>query len=553
MRKAISRAGTVFVLGCAMTSFVGCGGESKKPKPEDEAGVGKDADVEDGERPSGDAATSTDPDAGQSMMGGNGDGGGGNGDGGMNDATVGSDGSMMTAGDGQVEAGGVPVKTTLRQVGRFGGDLRIDVEGMAFGSSATSLRVQLFYSDGKAVPLSDLDGDGKPDVGAVEFPLSAAIPTAGGKAFVLLSGVMAANPETARVEVTWVDNKGVGSNTGAATLGVQPVKNVNELCDATYLEDRCADGYGCKGTNPTVCKAGEAPTIATQSGYFADELGARVLVIAQDPDDDVSSYVLRFLDGSNNPVNVIDNDGNGTPEASTIENEIKAIGQGGSVFFATSLSENAASLSAKVEVTVKDRGGLTSPAKVLTKVAAPVRNRGQSCDTRQFDRCAASNVCSATGTATTGTCAATDAARTAACKAALVLAPVDGMASVRGTIGNPSLWDVPTGGCSVNDPVNRPEALVKFTLAQKANKVTLSTNYPYTSFDTTLYLLSSCSAAPLVAWCNDDRPLSIPPEPHTERAALVLTNLAAGEYFLVVDSFPSQLTGTGFQVSLLIE
>ncbi|MFM2077752.1 MAG: hypothetical protein RJA49_1642 [Actinomycetota bacterium] len=545
------------MLGCALTSVVGCGGSSggKKPKPGDEAGVGDDEDMSGNDAgASKDASNSTDPDAGGTGgTGGGPDGGGGTTGGGMSDAMVtGPDGSVIT-GDAQVDGGGsLPVRTTLRQVGRFGGDVRIDVDGMAFGSSATALRLQLFASDGTPVPLADLDGDGKPDVGTVEYPLSSPITTAGGKAFVLLTGAMASHPEIARVDVTWVDNKGVGSNTGSANLVAQPVKNTNELCDVMYLDDRCDEGLGCKGTLPTVCKQGEAPSIGT-AGYFSDELGARVLVVAQDPDDDVLSYVLRFLDAGGSPVNVIDNDGNGIPEASSLENQIAAIGQGGSVFFSISISENAASLAAKVELTVTDRGGRMSPAKVLTKAAAPLRNRGQSCDTRQFDRCAASNVCSATGTSTAGTCVATDTARTAACKAALVLTPVDGMASVRGTIGTPSLWDVPTGGCSVNDPVNRPEALVKFTLAQKATRVTLSTNHAYTSFDTTLYVLSSCSAAPTVAWCDDDRPTGITPEPHTERAALTLMNLPAGEYFVVVDSFPSQLTGTGFQLSLLIE
>jgi hypothetical protein len=226
---------------------------------------------------------------------------------------------------------------------------------------------------------------------------------------------------------------------------------------------------------------------------------------------------------------------------------------GGTVFISTTLSENAASLAPKVEITLKDRGSRTSPPRVLTKAAAPERARGQSCDVRLFDRCATANVCSASPGATTGTCVAVDTARTNACKAALVLQPKDGMATVRGTIASPSLWDVPTGGCSVNDPTNRPEALVKFTLAQKATRVTLSTNHAYTSCDTTLYLLSSCSATPLLAWCDDDRPSGIPPEPHTERAALVLSNLPAGEYFVVVDSFPSMLTGITFELSLLIE
>jgi hypothetical protein len=527
------------VFGCAVASFVACGDDAK-PKPTADAGAEEDGGGESDQTDDGSDGSTSSKD------------GGGAGGGGSDGGVTASDGSVAADGSDGMVITSLPVTTTLRQVGRFGGDLRIDVEGKALNTSATSLRIQLFTDSSEAVPLADIDGDGQPDVGAVEYPLSTPITTAGGKAFVLLPGVMNAHKTVARIDVTWVDNTGVATNMGSADLVPQPVKNENELCDPAYLDDRCADGLGCKGTLPTICMQGEAPDFQ-QAAYLDDSLGARVLVVAKDPDDDVASYVLRFLDSGGAPVNVIDNDGNGTPEASSLENMVTTVGQNGTVFISTTLSENAASLAPKVEVTLKDRGNRTSAPRVLTKAAAPERATGQSCDTRQFDRCVTGSVCSAAAGATMGTCAVVNTARTNACKAALVLQPVNGMASVRGTIASPSLWDVPAGGCSVNDPVNRPEALVKFTLAAKANKLTLSTNHAYTSFDTTLYLLSSCTATPLLAWCDDDRPSGIPPEPHTERAALVLNALPAGEYFVVVDSFPSMLTGTTFELSLLIE
>jgi hypothetical protein len=534
-RKAMGRASFIFVFGFAVASFVACGDDAK---PASKADAGDDDDDTDDMDDTDDG-----PDGSSS---GDGGGVGGSSDGGMTgDGSVTEDG-----GDGQVVTS-LPVFTTLRQVGRFGGDVRIDVEGKALNTSATSISIQLFTDMSEGVPLADLDGDGKPDVGAVEYPLSTPISTAGGKAFVILPGVMAAHPTTAGVEVKWVDNTGIGTNKGTADLVPQPVKQENELCDPAYLDDRCADGLGCKGTLPTICLQGEAPDFKL-AGYFDDVLGPRILVVAQDPDDDVASYELHFLDGAGSPVNVIDNDGNSVPDSSTLEKTVTTIGQNGTVFFAVAISENAASLAAKVEVVLKDRGNRTSAPRVLTKVAAPERAKGQSCDVRMFDRCVSGSVCSAPAGATTGTCAVVDTARSNACKAALVLTPVMGKGFVRGTIAAPSLWDVPTGGCSVNDPTNRPEALVKFTLAAKANRVTLSTNHAYTSCDTTLYLLSSCTATPLLAWCNDDR-ASLPGEQHTERAALVLNSLPAGEYFVVVDSFPSMLTGTTFELSILVE
>lgn len=539
-KKPARAARSAWVLGCLLAAA--CGGDSKVQdrQPEQDAQVSGDGG------PSSDAGTdgSVPSDSGT--------------DGSTpSDGSTGGDGAAASdSGSAFPEGAPVPeVTAILRQVGRYGADLRIEVTGKAVGATATALRIQLFDAQNAEVPQRDADGDGDADVGAVEYPLSQAISTTqSGSAFVVISGIMAGSKVPDHARYTLVDNGGVASGPLDATIAAQPVRQEGDTCDDTYVLDRCAEGLGCKGTLPKVCSPGEAPRIDL-AGYFDDELGGRVLVVGADPDDDLKSYQMRLLNADDSPV--VPTEENGIPEGSVVDGTIDVVAQGGRVLLALPVPANIVVLVAKIEVTLTDRGNRASAPMVLTKVAAPLRAHSATCDTRLFDRCPTGDICVAAGGATAGTCVALSAARMSACENALTLTPVDGVASLRATIGLPSLWDVPDGTCSTNNPKTRPERLVKFTLSGNPPKpagfkVTLSTDHPYTSFDTTLYAMSTCSATPLSAWCVDDQPLGS--SPHSERAVLVLDPLPAGTYYVVVDSFPSQgLTGIGFELSLKVE
>ena len=90
-----------------------------------------------------------------------------------------------------------------------------------------------------------------------------------------------------------------------------------------------------------------------------------------------------------------------------------------------------------------------------------------------------------------------------------------------------SLWD-PPAGCAALDPVNRPEAVARLRLTSPVDRLVISTAQPGTTFDTVLYLLPACGGEPVA--CNDDAAA-------TAYSELSLSNVAAGEYYLVVDAW----------------
>ena len=364
--------------------------------------------------------------------------------------------------------------------------------------------------------------------------------------YLVLRQLYAGNAALDHVEVALVDAAGLTSDTLTVDVTAQAVLGDGELCDAEYVDNRCADGFGCKGSVPAVCMAGEAPAL-TRVAYLNDDLGTRILIEGTDVDLDAKSYTLELLSADETPV-MIDTDNDAVPDTSTFTRAPSDIVWDGSTFFIRlDQGETFADTVAKVRVTVTDRGGLASAPMLVGQTAAPVRSAGQSCDIRTFNRCSASSVCfSSNGKSYSCTPYAT--ARTRLCGSALTLDPQKGVTSVRGEISSPSLWDAPDGCVAGTETTGQPEAIVKLVLSEPAAKVTLSTNAAYTSFDTTLYAMAKCDGTPLLAWCEDD---SL--DKTSINAEMVLTNLPAATYYVVVDSFNASLAGTTFQLDVSVE
>jgi hypothetical protein len=440
-------------------------------------------------------------------------------------------------------------EATARQAGRFGEDFRLDVVGTDPDGDAIAVRITLYAANGDALALADKDGDGQKDVGEAELPLKAALAkTPSAESYLLIPGLFRQVAALDHASVALVDATGLASDSIDVDVVAQQVLAGGEICDDEYIENRCADGFGCKGSVPTVCEAGVAPTIS-RILYLADDLGTRVLLEGTDPDLDARRYKIEFFDASNQPV-LVDLDGDDVPDRAQFDDVGNFVWDGTKYFLRLDQGDTFADLVAKVRVTITDRGSLQStPSALIAKATTPTRQAGQTCDPRTFDRCVASAVCVPTSaTSKTYSCTATASARTRACSTATVLEPAEGITSVRGDIKNPSLWDAPEGCVGGSDPTRQPEALVKLILAEDAAKVTLSTNNLFTSFDSALYVLSACNAAPVLAWCED-----YALDHEASAAELELTDVPAGTYFVVVDSFNSSLSGTTYQLDVSVE
>jgi hypothetical protein len=317
---------------------------------------------------------------------------------------------------------------------------------------------------------------------------------------------------------------------------------VDAVCDPDFSDNRCADGLGCRAGTPSLCVEGMAPAIV-RAAYLTALGGASVLIEGTDADDDVSQIDIAFLDATGVPV-PLDLDGDGAPESTSFAADARDASSGGAFFFRFMATPFFAENVPRVSLVARDRGDRASDAVTADLGAPPVRRVGEACDPRGFDSCG-EGACSPGMVGATNRCVGLAAARADACMDAPVLEVVGGTGSVRGEVRTPSLWDSPMG-CSSGDPVGRPEALVRFQLDAPASRVSFSTYNAYSNFDTTLYAISGCAGMPVVAWCADD----LFGEPRPELARLELTDVPAGLYFVVVDSFSPD--GGRFQLDVTV-
>lgn len=423
----------------------------------------------------------------------------------------------------------VLVSASATVSGRFGDDVRVALRASDADGDWTSVSLSLFDDVGQPIVQFDGDGDGLLDTNQTIVALGApVVGTDEQDQLVVLAGLELAVPLLAALDIGAVDAEGLASATQHVTLTAQPVVDLGGICDPSFVDNRCADGLGCPDALPAVCVAG-APPALTRAAYMSDPGAVRVLVEGTDADDDVSELVLAFFDASDAPVE-LDLDGDGVPESTTFHARVAAAGVDGHFFYAFDASDQFALDVAAVSVTAVDRGMHESDPMRAPRAAAPTRNVGQACDPAGFDRCVASVCLAASGT--TYRCVAVATARTSECGAAPVLDAFGGPGYLDGDASGPSLWDAPAG-CSSGDPTGRPEGSLRLHLDRPASSVVLSTDNAYTTFDTTIYVMASCGAAPVVAWCGDDTPGST----RSWLSHLELASLPAGDYVVVVDSF----------------
>lgn len=459
-----------------------------------------------------------------------------------------TDSARPDSGGGAVDAGKgtAPLLTTAtaKQVGRFGFDLRVDLTATDPDKDITSVSLSLFDKNAVAIGTERI------------VPLDTPITMATGSSSATLAGVLEQHlTDFGSVKVAVIDSRMVRTEQTTATITAQPVSAEGASCDATFVTNRCAAGFGCKGTgSATKCSAGAPPTLS-RVGYFTDTLGPRIVMEGSDPDGDVATYTIRFLNEASAEV-PYDLDGDPTtPSVATFTTTVGSTSGATDFFFRFTPSEDLTNLVKKVGVKVSDSRATNnvSEEKISAVLGpAPSKTNNAACDLHGFDYCSgtAPLVCTATS-ATAGNCKALAMARTTACKAATVVTS-SGTTSVQGKLGQASLWNTPAA-CSAAQ--NQPDAVVGLSLAAPAAKVTLTTNFPYTSFNSELTLLKACDEIPLdqaTNWCSSDQVtegLISGPQP-----TLVLENVPAGSYYVLVDSFPSfELPGQLFQLNVTVE
>jgi hypothetical protein len=465
-----------------------------------------------------------------------------------------TDGAVTDAGSLPVDAGAGSAPTlstaTAKQAGRFGTDLLVDVTGSDADKDIDLVSVVLLDKAGVQIGTER------------RLPIDPPITAVQGSAKFTLTGALEGQTELGTAKVTLLDKRGVASGTIDAAITAQPVLAAGAACDATFATNRCGEGLGCKGTGAAkTCSAGEAPTV-TKVGYFDDELGRRIVIEGTDPDADAAKYTVSFLQEDGETAVLYDLDGDpstpGLPSLTVVNGESAGVT---SFFFRVTPDEEFVKLVKRVGVTVSDARSTANTSPVVKSdviKAAPSKSSGAGCSLHAFDYCKGTAqsplVCTPQGS--DGVCKPLAMARTAACTAAPTLNPGSNALSVRGKLGQASLWDTPAA-CSAAKSM--PDAVVKFVLASTAAKVTLTTDFSYTSFNSEITLFKSsgtagCGEIPddQPTWCQADAivdGLISGPQP-----TLVLENLEAGSYFVLVDSFPSlEATGELFQLDVKVE
>lgn len=450
------------------------------------------------------------------------------------DSTVLSPVDTGTPDTGVVGGVGAPALSTAkaRQVGRFGGDLRIELSAVRGQNTVVALRVELLSSQ-------------QTSLGAARVvPLETLISALTGDSYVVLSGLFERFSNVSIVRVALVDELGGLSPTTDLPVTLQTIVTLGGACDDTFIQNRCGAGLGCKPASvgaAKACNAGVAPQLG-RLGYFVDELGPRIVFEGTDVDADATGYRVQFYDAQD-VLLPIDHDSEETsPPVSAVTGPITA--QGGTGFFVQLVpSDVLVQQVARVRVNATDSVDNASNVLVADREEAPEHALGTTCDVRTFNRCSDGGSCVDTGDQ--DRCLQATEAKTSACTAALVLSPVSsGVSRVRGSLNN-SLWDAPQG-CSPY--LNQADRVVRLVLTEPALRLTLSTDHPYTGFDSVLYLLSSCGATPTVERCNAPTPGS------AARSVLTLQNIAAGEYYVVVDSHRSpEDTSDTFELTVSVE
>ncbi|MEO6600996.1 MAG: hypothetical protein ABIQ16_14040 [Polyangiaceae bacterium] len=445
-------------------------------------------------------------------------------------SSKGGSGSGSSAQAGNGGSGGSLDDSTLsltsvdaHVVGRDGNAVRFTVNGTRPASGVYSIAVT--FEDAQGMPVEEFDGDFDGTIessdGRIVFDAPVSEDTF--TATATLTGIKdVAKLVTAKVQL--VDGSDTLTDPVEATIGAQKVRVLGDTCDPNLELDRCDAGQSCPAMTMK-CIAG-APPALIEAKYFHATIpnaGPTLLLRGTDPDDDMGTFHVEFLDNNNKPVTV-DPDNPTT----TYDSPAARLSLGGSYVAVVLPGLTLETSVPKVRVTPLDSLG-HSGSPLTANINNMVRaGDGATCDPRGFSGCVATSVCASGTSPISGKCTKGTSARATACAAAPKLNPDAGITSLAGRLTGGSLWE-PPAGCTGPENTGRPDAAIALHLGSKAKTLTITTMRPETHTDTVLSLVAGCADVADVKWCHDDSDSGF-------ASTLTLSDVPAGEYTIIVEA-----------------
>lgn len=444
-------------------------------------------------------------------------------------------GNVGVAGGVAVGTGGVPEVTTkltltgatARIGGRKGNQLVITVDGKAAVGVLGSIEVGLLDAAGNGLAFFDSNWDGAIDshVGRIQPTKPPTTETFSLEA--TLSDIQGLG-ELTKLQLALFDREDRRTEPILVSIQPQPIIELAGGCDPQYITNRCREGLTCAGSSPA-CLAGTAPTIAHAAFQRGTE-GPSIRVDGLDPDEDVILMLIEFLTTTDAPI-ALDLDGDEVPDADHLEVDVGFTNENGGYRFVVESGQGFETQVPRLGLTAIDSKGNRSPTQVVNISNRTMRTSGQTCDIAGFVGCVSGTTC-LPGTSGTAYCSTYTQAETSRCGGAPVWDLAKDPLKIAGLISGYSAWEAPAG-CLSSTSINRPEYVIKMRLPQAMPKLILSTAEPETGLDTGLVVLPSCTADPTKALaCNDDST--------GYTSTVTLTDLAAGDYFVIVEAVQSE-------------
>jgi hypothetical protein len=438
-------------------------------------------------------------------------------------------GNNGTGGSSALPSVSLALKTaTAHFDGRLGNRVRLTISGEQTLGMFASVAVTALDSSGNSINWFDPNHDSTLD-SSTGYLVPQAIPHEATFSFDLLVPISQALVDWSQAQISLFDRADAISNQLSVAVEQQPVRTSGQACDPASKTDRCAEGLECSATSST-CVSHVGPSL-TQVAYVTTSNGPLLIAAGSDNAEDLIEMHIGFFDSSGSSVLVnLNNDSTSPQMASSFTETAGITPNDGTFAFQISPSETFTQTVKSVSFVPVDAVNKKGTSLTASLLPQPSRGSGSPCDVQGFNFCSGNSACVPGLSGASNTCQPLGSAQPAACKVAPVLDPSTKSLVVTGYSIGSSLWEPPTS-CVSDMGLHHPETVIKLHLPAKLPSLTLSTDRRETQTDTVLYVASACSPSTTqILGCNDDI------APGNVASTVTLTNVAAGDYYVIVDT-----------------